>query len=136
MPFEDEVCLRTRAPVQRDAHAEVVEFVYAAGFGMRDVNTGEPGERRQRVPAGFVVQTHWRDRRSETCREGKISWDSRISDLDPDFGMYECAQLKPGVKMVSGIFCEPFYEEVVDFFASPQGGKLCLLCDPARTNKE
>ena len=37
---------------------------------------------------------------------------------------------------VSEIFCEPFYEEVVDFFASPQGGKLCLLSAPARTNKE
>jgi CubicO group peptidase (beta-lactamase class C family) len=63
--------------------------VYAAGFGVRDVNTQEPVNvdtvfqlASLSKPVGSTVV-------AELVGQGKISWDSRISDLDPDFVMYE-----------------------------------------------
>ena len=65
------------------------QVVYAAGFGVRDVNTREP------VNADTVFQLASLSKAigstivAELVGEGKISWDSRISDLDPDFTMYD-----------------------------------------------
>jgi CubicO group peptidase (beta-lactamase class C family) len=65
------------------------QVVYAAGFGVRDVNTGES------VNADTVFQLASLSKPigstvvAELIGEGKISWDSRISDLDPDFAMYD-----------------------------------------------
>jgi CubicO group peptidase (beta-lactamase class C family) len=65
------------------------QVVYAAGFGVRDVNTREP------VNADTVFQLASLSKAvgstvvAELVGEGKISWDSRISDLDPDFAMYD-----------------------------------------------
>src|ERR1700732_847334 len=65
------------------------QVVYAAGFGVRDVNTREPVNvdtvfqlASLSKPIGSTVV-------AELVSEGKISWDSRISDLDPDFAMYD-----------------------------------------------
>jgi CubicO group peptidase (beta-lactamase class C family)/pimeloyl-ACP methyl ester carboxylesterase len=65
------------------------QVVYAAGFGVRDVNTREPVNvdtvfqlASLSKPIGSTVM-------AELVSEGKISWDSRISDLDPDFAMYD-----------------------------------------------
>jgi CubicO group peptidase (beta-lactamase class C family) len=65
------------------------QVVYAAGFGVRDVNTQEPVNADTvfllaslSKPVGSTVV-------AELVGEGKISWDSRISDLDPDFEMYD-----------------------------------------------
>ena len=65
------------------------QVVYAAGFGVRDVNTREP------VNADTVFQVASLSKAigstvvAELVGEGKISWDSRISDLDPEFAMYD-----------------------------------------------
>src|ERR1700737_4823150 len=65
------------------------QVVYAAGFGVRDVNTREP------VNADTVFQLASLSKAvgstvvAELVGEGKISWDSRISDLDPEFAMYD-----------------------------------------------
>jgi CubicO group peptidase (beta-lactamase class C family) len=65
------------------------QVVYAAGFGARDVNTQEP------VNADTVFQLASLSKPvgstvvAELVGEGKISWDSKISDLDPDFAMYD-----------------------------------------------
>src|ERR1700736_672706 len=65
------------------------QVVYAAGFGVRNVNTREPVNvdtvfqlASLSKPIGSTVM-------AELVSEGKISWDSRISDLDPDFAMYD-----------------------------------------------
>jgi Beta-lactamase len=61
------------------------QVVYAAGLGVRDVNTREP------VNADTVFQLASLSKAvgstvvAELVGEGKISWDSRISDLDPEF---------------------------------------------------
>jgi CubicO group peptidase (beta-lactamase class C family) len=63
--------------------------VYAAGFGVRDVNTREP------VNADTVFQLASLSKPisstvvAELVDEGKISWDSKICDLDPGFAMYD-----------------------------------------------
>src|ERR1700736_190764 len=65
------------------------KVVYAAGFGVRDVNTQEP------VNADTVFQLASLSKPvgstvvAELVGEGKISWDSRISDLDTEFTMYD-----------------------------------------------
>jgi CubicO group peptidase (beta-lactamase class C family) len=65
------------------------QVVYAAGFGVRDVNAREP------VNADTVFQLASLSKAisstvvAELVGDGKISWDSRISDLDPDFAMYD-----------------------------------------------
>jgi CubicO group peptidase (beta-lactamase class C family) len=65
------------------------QVVYAAGFGVRDVNTQEP------VNADTVFQLASLSKPigstvvAELVGEGKISWDSKINDLDPDFAMYD-----------------------------------------------
>jgi CubicO group peptidase (beta-lactamase class C family) len=65
------------------------QVVYTAGFGVRDVNTREP------VNADTVFQLASLSKAigstvvAEFVGEGQISWDSRISDLDPAFTMYD-----------------------------------------------
>ena len=65
------------------------QVVFAAGFGVRDVSTKEP------VNADTVFQLASLSKPisstvvAELVGEGKISWDSKISDLDPDFAMYD-----------------------------------------------
>jgi CubicO group peptidase (beta-lactamase class C family) len=65
------------------------QVLCAAGFGVRDVETKEP------VNADTVFQLASLSKPisstvvSELVGEGKISWDSKISDLDPDFQMYD-----------------------------------------------
>lgn len=65
------------------------QVLYTAGFGVRDVNAREP------VNADTVFQLASMSKAigstvvAELVSEGKISWDSRISDLNPDFEMYD-----------------------------------------------
>lgn len=65
------------------------EVVYAGGFGVRDVTTQEP------VNADTVFQLASLSKPigstvvAQLVGEGKISWDSRISDLDPEFAMFD-----------------------------------------------
>ena len=65
------------------------QVLYAAGFGVRDVNT------QASVNADTVFQLASLSKPigatlvAELVGEGKISWDSKISDLDPDFEMHD-----------------------------------------------
>src|SRR3984957_6896463 len=65
------------------------QVLCAAGFGVRDVKTKEP------VNADTVFQLASLSKPisstlvAKLVGEGKISWDSKISDLDPDFEMYD-----------------------------------------------
>lgn len=65
------------------------QLVFAAGYGVRDVGTQEP------VNADTVFQLASLSKPigstvvAALIRERKISWDSRISDLDPGFEMYD-----------------------------------------------
>src|SRR6478609_4679300 len=65
------------------------QVVFAGGFGVRNVNTREP------VNADTVFQLASLSKPvgstvvAELIGEGKISLDSKISDLDPDFQMYD-----------------------------------------------
>jgi CubicO group peptidase (beta-lactamase class C family) len=65
------------------------QVVCAAGFGVRDINIREP------VNADTVFQLASLSKPigstvvAKLVGEGKISWDSRINQLDPDFAMYD-----------------------------------------------
>ncbi len=65
------------------------QVVFTGGFGVRNVNTREP------VNADTVFQLASLSKPvgstvvAELIGERKISWDSKISDLDPDFEMYD-----------------------------------------------
>jgi CubicO group peptidase (beta-lactamase class C family) len=65
------------------------QVVYAAGFGVRDVNTGEPVDANTVFQLASLSKPIGSAVVAELVGEGKISWDSRISDLDPDFAMYD-----------------------------------------------
>src|SRR5439155_12842328 len=62
---------------------------YAKGFGVRDVNTGE------QVDADTVFQLASMSKPigstvvAELVGEGKITWDSKLSALDPTFLMFD-----------------------------------------------
>src|SRR5262249_33759799 len=65
------------------------KVVYAKGFGVRDVNT------KARVDADTVFQLASVSKPigstviAELVVEGKMTWDSKLSVLDPDFAMFD-----------------------------------------------
>jgi CubicO group peptidase (beta-lactamase class C family) len=65
------------------------QAVYAAGFGVRDVNTREPVNADTVFQLASLSKPMGSTVVAELVGEGKISWDSRISDLDPGFAMYD-----------------------------------------------
>ena len=65
------------------------QAVYAAGFGVRDVNTQEPVNADTVFQLASLSKPIGSTLVAELVGEGKISWDSKISDLDPDFEMYD-----------------------------------------------
>src|SRR2546423_6777021 len=65
------------------------KVVYAKGFGVRDVNTKSPVDADTvfqlasvSKPIGFTVV-------AELVGEGKITWDSKLSVLNPTFAMFD-----------------------------------------------
>jgi CubicO group peptidase (beta-lactamase class C family) len=65
------------------------EVVYAAGFGVRNVNTQEPVNADTVFQVASLSKPIGSTLVAELVGEGKISWDSKISELDPDFKMYD-----------------------------------------------
>jgi CubicO group peptidase (beta-lactamase class C family) len=61
----------------------------AAGFGVRDVKTREPVNADTVFQLASLSKPVGSTLVAELVGEGKISWDSKISNLDPDFVMYD-----------------------------------------------
>jgi CubicO group peptidase (beta-lactamase class C family) len=65
------------------------QILSAAGFGVRDVKTGEPVNADTVFQLASLSKPIGSTLVAELVGERKISWDSKISDLDPDFEMYD-----------------------------------------------
>jgi CubicO group peptidase (beta-lactamase class C family) len=65
------------------------QVVSAAGFGVRDVKTREPVNADTVFQLASLSKPIGSTLVAELVGDGKISWDSKISDLDPDFEMYD-----------------------------------------------
>jgi CubicO group peptidase (beta-lactamase class C family) len=65
------------------------QVVCAAGFGVRDVDAREPANADTVFQLASLSKPIGSTVVAALIGEGKISWDSRISDLDPDFAMYD-----------------------------------------------
>lgn len=64
------------------------EEVYANGFGVKNTGTGEPVDADTVFQLASVSKPIGSTIVAALVGEGKITWDSRISDLDPAFEMY------------------------------------------------
>src|SRR3984885_11313486 len=65
------------------------QVVCAQGFGVRNVQTPETVDADTVFQLASLSKPIGSTLVAELVGEGKISWDSRISDLDPDFAMYD-----------------------------------------------
>ncbi|HZA66621.1 MAG TPA: serine hydrolase, partial [Geminicoccaceae bacterium] len=65
------------------------ELVYANGFGVRDTGTGAPVDADTVFQLASVSKPIGSTIVAALVGDGKITWDSRISDLDPGFEMYD-----------------------------------------------
>ena len=63
--------------------------VSADGFGVRDVKSREPVNADTVFQLASLSKPIGSTLVAELVGDGKISWDSKISDLDPDFEMYD-----------------------------------------------
>ncbi len=62
-------------------------MIYAKGFGVRDTGTGEAVDADTVFQLASVSKPIGSTVVAELIGEGKITWDSRIADLDPSFAM-------------------------------------------------
>ena len=65
------------------------EVVFLGAFGVRQVGKPEAGRRRHGLPARLGLQAVGLDRRLGAGERGKVSWDSRIRDIDPGFALQD-----------------------------------------------
>jgi CubicO group peptidase (beta-lactamase class C family) len=65
------------------------QVVCAKGFGVRNVQTKDPVDADTVFQLASLSKPIGSTLVAELVGEGKISWDSKISDLDPDFAMYD-----------------------------------------------
>src|SRR5213596_2886619 len=63
--------------------------VYAKGFGVRDVNTKVPVDAETVFQLASVSKSVGSTVVAELVGEGKITWDSKLSVLDPGFEMFD-----------------------------------------------
>jgi CubicO group peptidase (beta-lactamase class C family) len=63
--------------------------VYAKGFGVRDVNTKQPVDADTVFQLASVSKSIGSTVVAELVGEGKITWDSKLSALDPAFAMFD-----------------------------------------------
>jgi CubicO group peptidase (beta-lactamase class C family) len=63
--------------------------VYAKGFGVRDVNTKAPVDADTVFQLASVSKSVGSTVVAELVGEGKITWDSKLSVLDPTFAMFD-----------------------------------------------
>jgi CubicO group peptidase (beta-lactamase class C family)/pimeloyl-ACP methyl ester carboxylesterase len=65
------------------------KVVYAKGFGLRDVNTKAPVDADTVFQLASVSKPIGSTVVAELVGEGKITWDSKLSALDPTFEMFD-----------------------------------------------
>jgi CubicO group peptidase (beta-lactamase class C family) len=65
------------------------EVVYANGFGIRDTSTGDPVDSDTAFQLASVSKPIGSTIVAALVGDGRITWDSKISDLDPAFEMYD-----------------------------------------------
>jgi len=65
------------------------KLVYSKGFGARDVGKPDAIDADTVFQLASISKSVASTVVAELIGEGKISWDSKISDLDPDFQMYD-----------------------------------------------
>src|SRR6266536_2049909 len=65
------------------------KVVYAKGFGVRDVNTKAPVDADTVFQLASVSKSIGSTVVAELVGEGKITWDSKLSMLDPTFAMFD-----------------------------------------------
>ena len=65
------------------------KVVYAKGFGVRDVNTKTPVDADTVFQLASVSKPIGSTVVAELVGEGKITWDSKLSVLDPGFAMFD-----------------------------------------------
>ena len=65
------------------------KVVYAKGFGVRDVNTKAPVDADTVFQLASVSKPIGSTVVAELVGEGKITWDSKLSALDPTFQMFD-----------------------------------------------
>ena len=65
------------------------KVVYAKGFGVRDINTKAPVNADTVFQLASVSKPIGSTVVAELVGEGKISWDSKLSALDPTFEMFD-----------------------------------------------
>jgi CubicO group peptidase (beta-lactamase class C family) len=65
------------------------KVVYAKGFGVRDVNTRAPVDADTVFQLASVSKPIGSTMVAELVGEGKITWDSKLSVLDPSFEMFD-----------------------------------------------
>ena len=63
--------------------------MYAKGFGVRDVNTKAPVDADTVFQLASVSKPIGSTVVAELVGEGKITWDSKLSALDPTFEMFD-----------------------------------------------
>src|SRR5881227_4504296 len=63
--------------------------VYAKGFGVRDTNTKVPVDADTVFQLASVSKSIGSTLVAELVGEGKITWDSKLSALDPTFAMFD-----------------------------------------------
>src|SRR2546423_13760646 len=63
--------------------------VYAKGFGVRDVNTKQPIDPDTVFQLASVSKSIGSTLVAQLVGEGKITWDSKLSVLDPTFAMFD-----------------------------------------------
>ncbi|PYJ01794.1 MAG: serine hydrolase [Verrucomicrobia bacterium] len=65
------------------------KVVYAKGFGVRDVNTKAPVDEDTVFQLASVSKPIGSTLVAELVGEGKVTWDSKLSVLDPTFAMFD-----------------------------------------------
>jgi CubicO group peptidase (beta-lactamase class C family) len=65
------------------------KVMYAKGFGVRDVNTKQPIDADTVFQLASVSKSIGSTVVAELVGEGKITWDSKLSALDPAFAMFD-----------------------------------------------
>src|SRR6267378_7663693 len=65
------------------------KVVYAKGFGVRDVNTKAPVDADTVFQLASVSKSVGSTVVAELVGEGKITWDSKLSTLDPAYAMFD-----------------------------------------------
>ena len=65
------------------------KLVYAKGFGVKDTRTDEPVDADTVFQLASISKSVGSTVVANLVGNGVVSWDSRLSDLDPEFAMYD-----------------------------------------------